>query len=251
MSDPVLQISNLQKRFGQSNVLSHIELQLDRGRCLVLLGESGSGKSTLSKIIAGLEVPDAGEVHLAGQRLPMRFSRGEFRYWARMRQLVFQDPYSALHPKQSILDSVREALRLTHKGAFSQRELYVKSVDCLERFGIESRLHHRLPNQLSGGQRQRVVIARAVIVQPQLLVLDEPTAALDVSVQAQIINLLQELKERERMALLFVTHDILLAPYIADYIAILYRGRIVEYGECEHVLSMPQHPYTQELLASI
>lgn len=251
MPEPVLQISNLKKRFAEREVLSRINLSLDSGQCLALLGESGSGKSTLSKMIAGLEIPDEGEICVAGEAMPRRFGYREFQYWATLRQMVFQDPYSALHPKQSILASLCEALYLTQKGKLNRQKIIQSACECLEKFGIESQLHHCLPAHLSGGQRQRVVLARAAIVQPKLLVLDEPTAALDVSVQAQIIKLLRELKEREQMALLFVTHDILLAPYIADSVAVLYQGKIVESGECQKVLADPLHPYTRKLVAAL
>ena len=221
-----------------------IELQLRVGEVLAIVGESGCGKSTLARLLLGLDAPTAGTIHIMGQPLA-RLSRRDI---ARLVQPVFQDPYSSLNPSKRIDEIV--ALPLTAQGGYGAAERKARALRMLERVGLPASVAERTPGELSGGQRQRVAIARALIAEPRIVVCDEPTSALDVSIQAQILNLLQDLREALSLSYLMVTHNLALVEHIADRVAVMYFGRIVEIGSTESVLAAPQHPYTQLLYAS-
>ena len=232
--------------YGDKEVLQAVELRVHPGECLMLLGESGSGKTTLSRCVAGLTDHYEGTVELAGQPLPAS-ARKRTAEQLRAVQYVFQSPFSSLNPRRTIAQSVEVPLRtLTDLDRSARRERVAAT---LERVRLSPELADRLPGQLSGGERQRAAIARALVTTPMLLC-DEVTSALDVSVQASIIDLLCSLREELGMAMLFVTHNIALARYVADRIAVLRDGCIVESGTVEEVLTAPQHPYTRELLAN-
>jgi len=220
-------------------------LQVGHGETLAVVGESGSGKSTLARILLGLDDPDHGEVKLDGKPVA-GLSTAER---ARLVQPVFQDPYSSLNPRRPVGEIIGRPLAL-HGGA-SAAERRRETLRMLERVGLPQRVIHSYPGQLSGGQRQRVAIARALILRPRLLLCDEPTSALDVSVQAQILNLLQDLQEDFGLSMLFITHDIGVVRKIADRVAVMHNGRIVEMGPAGTVLEQPSHAYTALLLSSV
>ncbi|SEN87279.1 peptide/nickel transport system ATP-binding protein [Nitrosospira multiformis] len=235
---------------GYVKAVDGISLKIDRGKTLALVGESGCGKTTAGKAMLQLIPPTAGSVRYNGvelvglERNRLRRLRSEF-------QLIFQDPYSSLNPRMRIVDIIEEgmnALGVEDDG----KERKEKRVDgLLESVGLPAETKWRYPHEFSGGQRQRIAIARALAVNPKLIVCDEPTSALDVSVQAQILNLLRELQRNLGLAYLFITHNISVVEYIADEIAVMYLGRIVERGTVDEVLGSPRHPYTQALLSAV
>ena len=224
--------------------LDDVSLSLRRGETLALIGESGSGKSTLARIMLGLALPTAGEVTMLGR--PVAELTGTER--ASFVQPVFQDPYSSLNPRRRLAEIIARPLVLRGEGDSASRARSVEEAMDLVR--LPKRLLHTYPSQLSGGQRQRVAIARALVTRPEALVCDEPTSALDVSVQAQILNLLDELRAEMGLTCLFITHDMAVVHQIADRVAVMYQGRIVEEGNARDVLARPANDYTQRLLAA-
>jgi peptide/nickel transport system ATP-binding protein len=221
-----------------------VTLDIRRGEVLAIVGETGCGKTTLARTLLGLQTPTAGEVLFDGEPL----SGLDRRSIARFVQPVFQDPYSSLNPRKTIASII--ALPLIVHGGTTAEERRARVTEIMERVGLSSRLIHSYPSQLSGGQRQRVAIARALIAQPRLVVCDEPTSALDVSVQAQILNLLQDLRLEFDLTYVFISHDLSVVQHIADRIAVMYLGRIVEIGPAAEVFGQARHPYTAMLLSS-
>lgn len=219
---------------------NQVSFNIKNGETLGLVGESGSGKTTLGKIILGLEDASAGKISFNSE-----IFEGEEK--ANQMQIIFQNSLSALNPWKSILESVMEPLN----HYYSKGEAHKIASEILELVGINQRFHHRLPRSFSGGQRQRVGIARALVLKPRFVVCDEPVSALDVSIQAQIINLLQELQDSEKLTYLFISHDLSIVRSIAHRIVVLYRGTVVEMGETEEIFNNPIHPYTKNLLAAI
>ena len=213
-----------------------------------LVGESGSGKSTFGKTLVGLHTRTAGEVYLEGEKLPGRYTPADFRRYARRMQMIFQDPYSSLNPRMTVGEGIGEGLRL-QPGA-NDAEVREDIGAWLERVGLERGYAGRYPHELSGGQRQRVGIARALVLKPKFVVCDEPISALDVSVQAQIVRLLGELKASLGLTLLFIAHDLSMVRYLSDRMAVMYLGSLVELGPSDDVYFRPLHPYTQMLVAS-
>jgi peptide/nickel transport system ATP-binding protein len=246
-SAPVLAAHDIHVSYGQHKVLRGVNVAVTRGECLMLLGESGSGKTTLSQCIAGLTKEFTGTIALDGAELAVS-TRQRTSDERRRIQYVFQSPFSSLNPRKTIAQSIEVPLvRLTSLSKAQRRE---RVAEMLDRVRLGRNLGNRLPDQLSGGERQRAAIARALVTTPDVLVCDEVTSALDVSVQATIVELLGELRRELGMAMLFVTHNIALAPEVADRIAVLRGGEIVEEGTADDVLSAPSHPYTRELLAN-
>ncbi|MDI2125621.1 ABC transporter ATP-binding protein [Yinghuangia seranimata] len=248
MSDLLLDVSGLSRTFGDVHAVDDVSFTLAEGGSLGIVGESGSGKTTTARIIVGLDRADAGTVRVHGAE-QTGTARGRAARLARARriQMVFQDPYLSLDPRTSVHDVLRETLRLHFPGtdhAARIREL-------LDQVGLGTRAADARPRELSGGQRQRVAIARALAVEPAILVLDEAVAALDVSVQAQILNLLADIREQTRVGYLFITHDLGVVRCVTDDVIVMRRGRIVESGATARVLEAPEHPYTQLLLASV
>jgi len=227
--------------------LDAINLTLARGEALGLIGESGSGKTTLGRAIIGLVPAAAGEITLNGA--PITGMRGAARLpFARAVQMVFQDPVSSLHPRQTIGQTLTEPLkihRIVPKAAMAEK---VQAL--LARVGLTANMAHRYPQQFSGGQRQRVAIARAIANDPAVLIADEPVSALDVSVQAQILNLLADLRRDQGLAMLFISHDLSVVRHLCDRIAVMYLGRIVEVAPTEAMISRPAHPYTAALMSA-
>ena len=241
---PVLAARSLVKAFPRVTAVDTVSLELRAGETLALVGESGSGKTTLARMLAGLEVPTKGEILLDGAPLPFRRTFAQ----RRALQVVFQDPYSSLNPRHSIADLLTEG-PVAH-GLLARRDRAAFAREWLERVGLPPEAAGRYPHEFSGGQLQRVSIARALALRPRVLLCDEPVSALDVSVQAQILNLLADLKAQYGPAVLFITHDLGVVRSVADRILVLHRGRAVEEGPAARILSEPHDPYTRELLAA-
>ena len=222
-------------------------LELKRGETLGLIGESGSGKSTLARALVGLAPISSGEVTWQGKELAS-MSKRDRRGFTEAVQMIFQDPHSALNPRRTILRSVREPLDVMNRGEKSQRN--ARALDALERVGLTEHHAKRYPHQLSGGQKQRANIARALITEPQVLICDESVAALDVALQAEILNLLQDLKEQLDFTMMFISHDLGVVAHVADRICVMYLGEIVERASAETVMRNPLHPYSEALISA-
>lgn len=251
MTSPFIEVSQLRCHFKSGeNYLAAVDgvnLQIGAGEVLGLVGESGSGKSTLGRIIAGLQARSAGTLCIDGKKMPQHYSRRQFRAMSTKVQMVFQDSYASLNPRMTILASLQEPLwSLGIRGKTS----FDKAMYWLDRVGLPRAAGERYPHELSGGQRQRIGIARAFIAEPKLVICDEPVSALDVSVQAQIINLLQELQREHNTAMLFIAHDLAVVRFLASRTAVMYLGEIVEVGPTAAVFESPRHPYTVKLLAA-
>ncbi|MFZ3109240.1 MAG: ABC transporter ATP-binding protein [Rectinemataceae bacterium] len=227
--------------------LDGVSLSIDRNKSYGLVGESGCGKTTFARALLHLDPPTAGSVVFDGIDLHS-LKRREFRKFRKRMQIVFQDPNSALNPKMSIHDSLSEGL--INRGIPSEERIR-KIKDLLELVGISYSYRNRYPHEFSGGQKQRIVIARALSMEPDFLVLDEPVSNLDVSIQAQIINLLLDLKEEFSLTYLFISHDLNLVSYMCDTIGVMFKGKIVEEAPSEILVSSPRHPYTRRLISSI
>ena len=227
--------------------LRDVSIELHRGETLGIVGESGCGKSTLARCLSGLDAPDAGEIRWQGRPMAAESSALER---ARRVQMVFQDPYASLNPRMTLAQALDEAL-LVHGLAATRAERAERVDELLLTVGLAPRLKHLLPHALSGGQRQRISIARALAVGPQVLIADEPVSALDASIQAQIINLLEELRERLQIAFVFISHDLNVVRHISDRIAVMYFGQVVESADTDALFAQPAHPYTRALLAAI
>ena len=227
--------------------LAGVSLGVARGQTLAVVGESGCGKSTLARVLVRLLTPDAGQISFDGQ--DVRELKGEaLRRYNRRVQMVFQDPYGSLNPRMTVGEALGEALRV-HR-MVPRAGVAARVAELLELVRLPASAAERLPGAFSGGQRQRIAIARALAVQPELLIADEIVSALDVSVQAQVLNLLLEMQERLGLAILFVSHDLRVVRHVAHQVAVMYLGRIVEHGPADQVFDAPLHPYTRALLAA-
>ena len=256
---PLLQVENLAKtyRLPRSSLLARapevqalggVSFTLHAGRSLGVVGESGSGKSTLARLVMALESPSAGRVLLGGVDLHQLDAAALRRARAQL-QMVFQDPFSSLDPRRTVLQTVAEPLAVLHgAGMAEQRE---RAAEALDAVGLGSADLAKYPHEFSGGQRQRIAIARALITRPQLIVADEPVSALDVSVQAQVLNLMQDLQDRFGVTYLFISHDLAVVDLVCDEVIVLQQGLIVEQGHPDRLFEAPQHPYTQRLLAAV
>jgi len=249
----MLELKNIHKTFhkGRESVfaVNNVSLSVEQGEILGLVGESGCGKSTLSRIIMQLLMPDSGSVHLAGTNLSA-LRRSEIRRHRLDFQMVFQDPYASLNPRLTIFSTLGEALQQRHPNLKSNA-LRQRVGELLEMVGLSQRLMQRYPHEFSGGQRQRIAIARALAPEPRIIVADEPVSALDVSIQSQILNLLRALQKDLGLTMLFISHDLSVVRYLADRIAVMHRGKIVESGGAEEVFDNPKEPYTQQLIAAV
>ena len=229
-------------------VLHGVNLEIAAGRSLGVVGESGSGKSTLARLVMALETPASGSVQLLGRdlhRLPPAQLRGARRDF----QMVFQDPYGSLDPRQSVERIVTEPLRALARP--TRAEIRERAAEVLAQVGLRAGDAGKYPHEFSGGQRQRIAIARALITRPRLIVADEPVSALDVSVQAQVLNLLAELQERHGVTYLLISHDLAVVSHLCDEVLVLQGGRVVERGAPRELFARPQHPYTQTLVAAV
>ncbi|MCO4696274.1 ATP-binding cassette domain-containing protein [Streptomyces sp. RO-S4] len=253
---PLLELRGLRKEFGarRTNVaVDDVSLDVHEGETLALVGESGCGKTTLTRLLLGLLEPTAGSVRFAGRDLAA-LTAAELRGARRQMQVVLQDPYSSMNPRMRITDIVAEPL-VTHDPAARGRRARARTRqrvgELLEAVGLDAGIQDRYPHEFSGGQRQRISIARALALHPRMLVLDEPTSALDVSVQATVLDLLADLQQRLGLTYVFVSHNLAVVAQVADRVAVMSRGRLVEVGETAAVLRTPQHPYTRQLLDAV
>ncbi|GAB2827245.1 dipeptide ABC transporter ATP-binding protein [Actinoallomurus bryophytorum] len=253
MTETVLEVDGLVKHYhvrGRGQVVRAVDgvsLSIGPGEVLGLVGESGSGKSTIGKCVLRLTEPTAGSVRL-GDRDITHLSRRELRPLRRDVHMVFQDPYSSLNPRFTVGQIVAEPLR--RHGVARGAQVTERVREMLERVGLGAEMRTRRPHELSGGQRQRVGLARALILEPKLVVADEPVSALDVSVQASVLNLVADLQRDMGFSCLFITHDLSVVEFLADRIAVMYLGQIVETGPTKKIFAEPQHPYTQALLSA-
>lgn len=250
---PLIEIKNLKKYFevGKNkrlHAVDGINLEIYPNEILGLVGESGCGKSTLGRTLAGLYDKTEGEVIFKGKALPSSYESKDFVNLSREIQMIFQDPYSSLNPRMTVREIIAEGPRLS--GLWSEKEVSEKTQAWLVRVGLSADHASRYPHEFSGGQRQRIGIARALAMEPKFVICDEPISALDVSIQAQIINLLAELKEKFGLTLLFIAHDLSMVRYVSNRMAVMYLGSIVELGVSDEIFFEPQHPYTQLLVSS-
>lgn len=223
-----------------------VSLDINKGEILAIAGESGCGKSTLAKAVLHLEPLKSGQIFFEGYDFSDKSGLKEFR---RKAQMVFQNPYASLNPKMKIYDILKEPLEINTDFSSDKIDKIIK--EKISFVGLNEECLNLYPHEFSGGQRQRIAIARALVLEPEFILADEPVSALDVSIQAQIINLLKELKEKCNLTFLLITHDMSVIKYLADRVAIMYLGEIVEIGNCEDVFSNPLHPYTKALLSSV
>lgn len=228
--------------------VKNISLDLAAGETLAVVGESGSGKTTLGRLIAGLHTPTSGKV-LYQDRDIATLRGEEKKTWRRQVQMIFQDPYASLNPRMTVGDIVAEGIHI--HDLLPPRERRDRVVELLERVGLSANMLSHYPHEFSGGQRQRIGIARALSLNPSVIVCDEPLSALDVSIQSQIIDLLKDLQRQSGISYLFITHALLTVPHIAHRVAVMFRGEIVECGACDAVFQNPKHAYTRSLLALI
>lgn len=227
------------------HAVEDVSFEIYEGKTLALIGESGCGKSTLGKTVLGLIKPTSGEVYFNGELLT---NETKDKYITDM-QMIFQDPLSSLNPRMTVYDIIAEPLRVCTK--MSEEEIEVRVKELMKIVGLHSRHTYRYPHEFSGGQCQRIGIARALALNPKLIVCDEPVSALDVSIKAQIINMFSDIQEKTGVSLLFITHDLLTVKYVAHEIAVMYFGHIVEKASTEEIFNNPKHPYTKALLSAI
>lgn len=266
--EPLLRLQNISHRFGESqpgfldklglinsrkndkivHALDHVNLDINAGEVVGLVGESGCGKSTLGRIAAGLIRPSAGTVSLKGADLSKMDTKAAQQAHLRV-QMIFQDPFASLNPRRRVIDAISEAVKVHNIVPAREVDEYV--CHQLERAGLDPSLRGRYPHQFSGGQRQRIGIARALAVKPNILVCDEAVAALDVSIQAQVLNLFMDLREELNLTYLFISHDLSVVEHISDRVVVMYLGRVVESAPVADLFTQPAHPYTQALLAEI
>jgi len=249
----ILEVKDLKKHFSVTSILGKkqavkaldgVTFSLQKNKTIGIVGESGCGKSTLAKALMGIEAPTSGEISFSG--VPEKNLSPKDRF--HKIQMIFQDPYSSLNPRKPAWRLIAEPLLINTN--LSKNECFDKACTLMEKVGLRANLANRYPHMFSGGQRQRLGIARALSLHPEILICDEPVSALDVSIQAQVLNLLTELQDEMNLSYLFITHDLNVVKHIADDILVMYLGKIVEYGPREEVFNNPQHPYTKALLSS-
>ena len=255
----LLEVQKVKKEFVTSKSLTgkpvkivhavdSVDLTIYEGETIGVVGESGCGKSTLGRCILQLIKPTAGHVLYRGEDIT-KLNKEQMRQMRRKMQLIFQDPYASLNPRMTVLELIMAPLEAFGIGTMEERVQRVKEI--MELVGMPENMMNRYPHEFSGGQRQRIVIARALVLNPEFVVCDEPVSALDVSVRAQVLNLIQELKKKKHLTYMFISHDLSVVKYISDRIAVMYLGRIVEIAEKNELYNTPQHPYTKALLSAI
>ena len=248
----LIEVKNLKKYFatakGTLHAVDDVNLKIEEGQTLGVVGESGCGKSTLGRTIIHLLEPTDGQILFRGEDVT-KPSRGELRELRHQMQIVFQDPYSSLNPRMTVADTIQEPLKNARR--FSKAEITEKTEQLMELVGIDRRMRHAFPHEMDGGRRQRVGIARALAMDPSFIVCDEPVSALDVSIQAQILNLLQDLQEQKKLTYMFITHDMSVVRHLSHNICVMYLGQVVELCRTKEVFENPLHPYTKALLSAI
>lgn len=253
MSNAILEVNNLKKYFntpgGVLHAVDDVSFTLEKGKILGVVGESGCGKSTMGRAILRLHEPTSGEVLFEGKDIT-KISTEEMRKLRSEMQIIFQDPFASLNPRKTVSEIIGEPLRL-HKIYKSAAERQKHVLELMEVVGLAERLVNTYPHELDGGRRQRIGIARALALNPKFIVCDEPVSALDVSIQAQILNLLKRLKKERGLTYMFITHDLSVVNYFSDDIMVMYLGKMVEYAPSEELFENPVHPYTKALLSAI
>ena len=259
MAENILEVKNLKKYFkthkGNVHAVDNVSFTLERGKTLGIVGESGCGKSTTGRTILRLIEPTSGEVYFEGRDIS-KLSGKEMTKLRKDMQIIFQDPFSSLDPRMTVSQLIAEPLKYhpilkTKSGKALEKETEETVLELMNTVGLAERLYNAYPHELDGGRRQRIGIARALALQPKLIVCDEPVSALDVSIQAQVLNLLNELKHDLDLTYIFVAHDLSVVEYISDRVGVMYLGNFVEVGEKEKIYSNPMHPYTQALLSAV
>ena len=254
-SEKLLEVKNLKRHFNvgkQSEVraVDNITFDIYKGETFGLVGESGCGKSTTGRTIIRLHDATDGEVLYKGENVHGKKSKSELQKFNRKMQMIFQDPYASLNPRMKVSDLIAEGIDI-HRLTKSSKERMEKVYSLLETVGLNREHANRFPHEFSGGQRQRIGIARALAVDPEFIIADEPISALDVSIQAQVVNLLKKLQKEKGLTYLFIAHDLSMVKYISDRIGVMYHGRLVELASAEDLYRNPMHPYTQSLLSAI
>lgn len=249
---PLLEVHNLKKYFktgsGMLHAVDDVSFTLEKGRTLGVVGESGCGKTTLGRTVLHLTDPTEGEIYFEGKNIT-RPTKKELRELRESMQIIFQDPFSSLDPRMSVSEAIMEPLLL--RGGMSKTDMMAQTHKLMDTVGLASRLEHSYPHELDGGRRQRIGIARALALEPKFIVCDEPVSALDVSIQAQVINLMLDLQEERGLAYMFVTHDLSVVKYISDDIMVMYLGQVVEKAPAEELFANTLHPYSKALLSAI
>lgn len=256
----LLKLTNIKKYFpvysgvfrrlaGEIKAVDSVSLEVKRGEVHALVGESGSGKSTLGRVAIRLLDPTSGTIEFNGIAL-QNLTEKELFFYRKSFQMIFQDPYSSLNPRFTILENMGESL-LFHKIARNEKEKKEHVADLLKEVGLSADVMHRFPHQFSGGQQQRICIGRAIGLKPELIVCDEAVSALDVSVQAQILNLLARFQQEFHLSYLFISHDLSVVQHVSDWVTVMYLGHVMETGSVRDIFESPKHPYTQSLLSSI
>ncbi len=254
MSEPILEVRNLKKYFktdkGQLKAVDDVTFSIERGKTLGVVGESGCGKSTTGRCVLRLIEPTSGEIIFDGTDLS-KLSAPQLRRMRTEMQIIFQDPFSSLDPRNTVGQTIAEAVKMRREKYPTGRAIEKRVRELMDIVGLADRLYGSYPHELDGGRRQRIGVARAIAVEPKLIVCDEPVSALDVSIQAQMLNLLQRLQKELGLTYIFITHDLAVVNHLADEILVMYLGKVVEYAPSAELFENPLHPYTQALLSAV
>lgn len=250
--DNILEVKNLQKYFdvpaGELHAVDDLSFSIRRGETLGVVGESGCGKSTLGRVLLHLLEPTGGEMRYNGEDIT-KVTRKKLSELRKQMQMIFQDPYSSLNPRFTVFQTIAEPLEIA--GGYTKKQIEEKVYSMMDTVGLDRRLVNSYPHEMDGGRRQRIGIGRALILEPNFVVCDEPVSALDVSIQAQIINLLLDIQDQQKLTYVFITHDMMVVKYISDRILVMYMGEVAELAESKKLFDRPLHPYTKALLSAV
>lgn len=255
MTENLIEVHNLRKYFQQGRsrrvyAVDNVSFSIQRGEVFGLVGESGSGKTTIGRCLLNLYQPTDGRILYNGTDIMQFRNRQELKKFHQKTTMIFQDPYSSLNPRMAVREIIAEGIKV-HQKNLKYQELDDRVAEMMRLVGLTPDLMNRFPHEFSGGQRQRIGIARALAVEPEFVVADEPLSALDVSIQAQIVKLMEKLKEARKLTYLFIAHDISMVKYISDRIGVMYHGRLLELGSADEIVNNPLHPYTKSLLSAV